>query len=321
MKMNWLPLTLKNILNPAILFFGFGILFSIWRRGIKTPSWIGATLSYLLLIFIGIKGGACLEGNSGNAPLFYRITLVMVGWGLIQPVVIFFLLKKLTSIKPETAAAIAASFGSISLMTFITASFYLENFNISYGPFMIAVLAIMEIPGIVSALFLIHFKKSIGRILYHSVFNKAIIAMAIGGVVGYAVSGLGMSQLFEPIQKTFPIFLSLFLFVMGLSVGTYKHQLQNLGARLALFAVSAAFMGGLVGLFLAWLLKTDVGTGAMMAVLSASASYIAVPATMKVALPEAEEAVYLPLSIGVTFPFNILIGIPIYYQLASRILS
>jgi hypothetical protein len=318
--MSWYTLSLKNLLNPAILFFGLGVLFSLWRKGIKAPSWIGSFLSYILLLLIGVKGGACLAGNSVNTPLFYQITLVMVGWGLIQPVVVFFLLKKLTSIKPETAAAIAASFGSISLMTFITASFYLENFNVSYGPFMIAVLAIMEIPGIVSALFLVHLKKSIGSILYHAVFNKAILGMAIGGVIGYTVSHLEFTPLLASLQTTFPILLSTFLFVMGLSVGRYKHQLQNLGAQLTLFAISTAFFGGLIGLFLAWLLKTDIGTGAMMAVLSASASYIAVPATMKVALPEAEEAVYLPISLGVAFPFNILIGIPIYYQLASQVL-
>jgi hypothetical protein len=249
------------------------------------------------------------------------ILIGLILWGFLNPLLSFYLLKSFTRVDRVTAAAIAASFGSVSVMTFITATSFLDQLKVDYQGFIIPALAIMEIPAIISGIFLAKtFDKgsssSFGKLLRESLINKAIVAMVVGLVTGIVFYANQLTPISDTFLRSFKPLLCLFLFDMGLHVGFQKQHLRSFSWSLNIFAVYMPLIGGSFGLFLSYLLGLDAGTGTLVAVLTASASYIAVPAAMRIALPEAKEAIYLPLSLGIAFPFNVIVGIPLYYYLA-----
>lgn len=318
-------LIISNICNLPLICFVIGVCFALIRQGFRLPTTMNKWLTIYILFCIGLKGGAPLaEHVISSAYLFSLIVSCLVLWGLLSPSLSFYLLKRFTRVDPLTGAAIAASFGSVSVMTFITAIAFLEQLRVGYLELIVAALAIMEIPAIISGIFLAKtFDKTEGsppvnvaKIIKQSLFNKCIVTILIGLIVGVCLSFANKTQVSTQMLFPFKTVLCLFLFDMGLNVGLQREHFRSFSLALHLFGLYMPLIGGGFGLLLSYVLGLDVGTGTLIAVLTASASYIAVPAAMQMALPQAKEAIYLPLSLGIAFPFNVVIGIPLYYYLA-----
>lgn len=328
--MNLTIIFAKNIFNTPLLCFLFGIITSLFNEGIKIPQKLSAFLTVYILFCIGLKGGAPLAENANASALsFISITICLILWGFLNPLLSFQILKKFTRLDSPTLSAIAASFGSVSVMTFITATSFLEQIQVNYEKFVIAALAIMEIPAIISGVFIAKtFDKDkkvdqagTSKAIRKSLCNKAIISILSGMIIGLISSKSNINTLNIAAQYTFKPVLCLFLLDLGLRVGRQREHFSSFSKALTAFGMYMPLIGGIFGLILSYLLQLDVGTGTLIAILSASASYIAVPAAMRIALPEAKEAIYLPLSLGIAFPFNVIIGIPLYYYLSLWLLK
>lgn len=327
--MNFFSLILQNLINVPLLCFLAGIILAFIRPDVKFPSWVKKALTISILFSIGLKGGGPLIEHSGsNSHIFLTLLGSLVVWALLQPLLSFFILKAFTRVDKLTAAAIAACFGSISVVTFVTAISFLDQLKMSYQGFIIAAIAIMDIPAIISGIFIAKNAKKTEstqapffKLLKDCLFNKAILSIMAGLVVGGLLSGFHQTQVSSSILSFFKPILSLFLFEMGYSVGLKRSDLKSFSFSLSLFGFYMPLVGAFFGILLAYFLKLDPGTGTLLCVLCASASYIAVPAAMKVAVPQAKEALYVPLSLMMAFPFNIVIGIPLYYYLACQILQ
>lgn len=288
---------------------------------------ISKVLTLYILFCVGLKGGGPLaEYSTSSMGFFFLMLSALVFWGLLSPLLSFYLLNRFTLVDRLTAAAIAGCFGSVSVMTFITATSFLDQMNIGYQKLIIAALAIMEIPAIISAIFIAKkFDKKasvpINKLIFDSIFNKVILGIVGGLIIGAAFYYNNLNQFSGLLLQPFKLMLCLFLFDMGLNVGLQKEHFRSFSRSLNLFGIYMPLIGGGFGLLLSYLLGLDVGSGTLIAVLTASASYIAVPAAMQIALPGAKEGIYLPLSLGIVFPFNVIIGIPLYYYLSHCFLT
>jgi hypothetical protein len=314
---------LKNILNPPILCFALGFLLS--RTALKIPSKLIQWVTTYLLIALGMKAGETIATHASSSEKFFITSFCLISWGFLQPFVSYFLLKKTTTLSRENAAAIAASFGSISLMTFMTAIYYLDQRQIPYESFIIPIAALMEAPGIISGLLIakksesFHWKQY-ASLLSHAFLNRAVLCLLMGGAISY----LGYTTFLAPyttlFQKPFQLAICLFLLDMGMKVFSYLKNDSFLNQRLIYFGLYMPLIGAMAGLFISYFLKLDIGSTTLTLALCSSASYIAVPAAMRIALPEAKEAIYLPLALAVAFPFNVVVGIPLYFYVAQLIL-
>ena len=217
---------------------------------------------------------------------------------------------------------IGASFGSVSIITFITGVTFLENLQVPYQKIVIPILAVMELPAIISGLYLakrvLNTNLSIKEMIFHSFLNKATISILGGLALGLFLGVLGVSKLNSPFMMGFNLLVALFLFEIG--VGIARGYKKNISISISVFAFGCymPLISAFVGLLVSYFLQLDVGTGTLVVLLCASASYIAVPAAMRLILPQADESVYLPLSLGVAFPFNVVLGIPLYYYFSSK---
>lgn len=329
--MNFYSLVLQNLINLPLICFLVGVFMAFLIPSIKTPAFLKKILTVFILFSIGLKGGAPLIEHSGSdSKVFTVMLLSLVGWAMFHPFLSFYILKKSTKIDKATAAAIAACFGSISVITFITAVSFLDQLKMSYQGFIIAALAIMDIPAILSGLFIAKNalstpsegpKNSFFKLIKDSLMNKAILSILAGLVAGGAFVKFNLDVITDSMLSGFKPALSVFLFEMGLSVGLKRADFKSFSWSLSLFGLYMPVIGGIFGIALSHFIGLDTGTGTLLAVLCASASYIAVPAAMKAALPQAKEALYLPLSLAMAFPFNIVIGIPLYYYLACIFLK
>jgi len=323
--MDLLHILLKNLIAIPILCFLLGILCSIFRVDWLFRPKLHSFLTYFLLFCIGLKGGGAFMEHSA-APKFLWLLGSMIAWGLIQPFISYWLLRNFTKTDASTAAAIAACFGSVSVMTFAACTSFLEKLDVPYETVVIAVLAMMEVPAILSGLFISKSRNISGgnktkNIWMHTLFNKTILMIFLGIGIGMICYRFEAGDLASNILVLFKPSLCLFLFNMGLLIGKQAKDLNQFSWSLSLFGFYMPLIGGAFGILLSYFFGLDAGTGTLIAVLSASASYIAVPAAVRIAIPEANEAIYLPLSLGIAFPFNVLIGIPIYYVLALKFLS
>jgi hypothetical protein len=211
-------------------------------------------------------------------------------------------------------------------MTFVAATAFLEKLHVPYETLVVAVLAMMEVPAILSGLFISKWKKesvvdNAKNLWIHTLFNKTILIIFLGMAIGMICYRFQLSYLPANILMIFKPCLCLFLLNMGLLIGKQRKDLNQFSWPLTLFAFYMPLIGAAFGMALSYLFGLDVGTGTLISVLIASASYIAVPAAVRIAIPEAKEALYLPLALGIAFPFNVLIGIPIYYFSALKLLS
>lgn len=327
--MDFLSLISQNILSPAILFFALGLIAGLLKSDLEVPDSISRYLSLYLMMAIGFKGGVAIANTSS----FNSEILLAIGAGLIvgflQPFLGYGLLKLTTRIDNPTAAAVAAHYGSISIVTFATAAAFLSTNSTVYAGYIVAIVALMEAPAILSGLFIAHrtapetsSHTQAEQKLTREIFtNGAILLMSGAFLIGWITGPAGMQKIEGFINTPFQGILCLFLLDMGLVVAKNVHHLRNFTIPLALFGIYMPLIGACIGLGASWVIGLDVGTGTLFTVLCASASYIAVPAAMRLALPEAKAAIYIPLSLAITFPFNVTLGIPLYFAGAKALLG
>jgi len=324
--------SLSNLLIPAVLFFALGVISRLIKSDLKFPPDLAKVLSIYLLMAIGLHGGYELS----KADLGTAINSIM--WALILgfslPIIGYFSLVVTRKVSPLDAAAISAHYGSVSAGTFLTAIAFLDNSGIEYESYPLIMLAVMESPAIIVGLLLAamarkQLAKADGKTLVkdedddtggfkglmHEAFTNGSVVVLIGSMVIGAISmPSGIESLKPFIDEIFMGVLCLFLFEMGMEAARRIKEFKKVGVPLALFGVLMPLVGGVVGSLVGYnVLGFSVGGATLVAVLGASASYIAVPPAMRLAVPEANPSFYLTLSLGITFPFNVLIGIPLYY--------
>lgn len=318
-----LSLGLANLLSPMILFFGLGFAAALARSDLSIPEALAKGLALYLMLAIGFKGGVALRAH-GFGP---EVLLALFGGAalaLIMPLIAFALLSATTRLSRVDAAAIAAHYGSISVVTFVTASEFLRMAGTPYGGYMVATMALMETPAIIIGLWLARrgmaasdAERGVSGELWREVLLNGSVVLLMGAfVIGFLTGEKGMAQIAPFIEAPFKGVLCLFLLDMGLIAATRLRQARGLTPPLLAFGLYMPILGGTAGVCLGSLLGLSVGSTTLLGTLAASASYIAVPAAMRLALPEANPAYSLSLSLAITFPFNLVAGIPAYHALA-----
>jgi hypothetical protein len=334
---------MQNLLDPAILFFLLGVLAGAIKSNLEIPPAISRFLSLYLLMALGLKGGFALSHSGLTANVGISLAAAMV-LAISIPLMGYWFLRRFVA--GFDAAAVAATYGSVSAVTFVTAVQYLENQNIDYGGHMAAAMALMESPAIILAVVLANTLRqkqtppivslgsgvaglsgppnqqsiSIGKILHESFTDGAQLLLLGAMVVGMMTGDAGKAAM-EPFSgDLFKGMLSFFLLDMGLMAARNLPQVKGKSPALIAYAVIGPILHASLALGLAFVLNLPAGDGALLMVLAASASYIAVPAVLRFALPEANPSLYFGLSLGITFPLNILFGIPAYVSIAQSIL-
>ncbi|MFK8034437.1 MAG: sodium-dependent bicarbonate transport family permease [Hyphomicrobiales bacterium] len=317
-----LALAGANLLSPIILSFVLGLFAALTRSDLSMPEAVAKGMSIYLLFAIGFKGGVSVANHGVDAALIMSVGAgVLLSFGL--PLLAFALLKMLTKFSLLDAAAVAAHYGSISIVTFVAATSVLEGRAIEAEGYMVAVAAAMEAPAILSALWLVSRNGSGGRmapgLMREILLNGSIVLLVGSFIIGMVTGERGMAEISSFIVSPFKGVLCLFLLDMGLVAGRGLRQSKGvLGLGAVTFGIAMPLAGSVIGLILGMLIGLSTGGVVLLMVLAASASYIAVPAAMRVALPEANPAIYLTLSLGVTFPFNLTLGIPLYVAIATQ---
>ncbi|MCW8086123.1 sodium-dependent bicarbonate transport family permease [Sabulicella glaciei] len=315
---------LATLFPPPILFFALGFGAGAARADLSIPDALAKTLSLYLMVAIGLKGGAALA-TPGGAEGLWAALAVGLALSFLLPVPAFGLLRLGTGLDRDTAAAVSGHYGSVSVVTFAAASGILATRGVPAEGFMPAVLAAMETPAILSAILLARLgggaggpKLQGGKLAREVLLNGPVVLLLGSFLIGWITGPAGKAQLAPFTEALFPGALCLFLLEMGLmAVRQLRVGGGGLSARLILFALAMPLIGGAAGLAGGLLAGLSPGGVALMAVLGGSASYIAVPAAMRLALPLADPGVYVTLSVAVTFPFNILVGIPLWLRMAG----
>ena len=314
-----LSLLLDNLTNPALLFFVLGIIAVYVKSDLEIPENTSKFISLYLLFSIGFKGGQELAHSHFTIEILWSIVFGVLIAVLI-PLYTFFILKKKFSI--ENSGARAAAYGSVSAVTFVTAVSFLEIQNYNFSGHMVAVMALMEAPAIIIGVILIRLfskekvqKTKMTTIIKHSFTNGSVLLILGSLVIGFLASeqqALGIKPFTTDIFKGF---LALFLLDMGIVSGRKLNDFFKSGWFSVFFAIVFPLINGCIVAFLSQFVTDDVGNRFIFAVLAASASYIAVPAAMKIAVPKANPGIFLPMALAVTFPFNITFGMPIYFSI------
>lgn len=316
--MNFLDNANSSLTSIPVLAFALGILASRLKSDLAISKGAFDTISFVLLMSIGLKGGFALQKSGlGAAALPMATTLLL---GCLIPLIAYALLGLIKNLNTVDRGSIAAHYGSTSLVTFTAAIVFLENAQIPYEGFVTTLLVGMEIPGILIGILLARGGVSAlgDKDLLREVFFGKTVLLLLGGVLlGFIAGPKG----FESVKTLFvdaqPGLLTLFLLTLGLKAGENMRLFKKLGAPLVVFAFVMPLIGGTIGAFAGAALGLTSGGATALAVLSASASYIAAPAAVSIALPQANQSIPITVSLGLTFPFNLLIGLPLYFNLAS----
>ncbi|MCB1647199.1 MAG: sodium-dependent bicarbonate transport family permease [Pseudomonadales bacterium] len=321
---------LSNLTSPPLLFFILGTVATLVRTGLEIPPQVARFLSLYLLFAIGFKGGVALSANEIDTYLLKSL-LTAVLLAIVVPLLAFLLLRNRLPV--QDAAALAATYGSVSAVTFVTCTSYLDTRDIIWSGHMVAAMALMESPAIIVGLGLYRLHQvrqnnqtteiSVPALLHESFLNGSVFLVMGSMAIGWISGAEGMAQISPLIVGLFSGVLCLFLLDMGIVAarrlpGLFERQENGKGVfgyGMLVFALGFPLFNASVALVLAHLLGLNEGDSLLLAVLAASASYIAVPAALRLSLPEANPGLYLSLSLGVTFPFNIIVGIPLYHSL------
>lgn len=307
-------------IDPIVLFFLLGLVAGLGRSDLRLPGSIYEFLSVILLLAIGLKGGAELAKQSLGDLLPQMLAVILMG--LLLPLVAYPLLRRLGRLRRADAASIAAHYGSVSVGTYAVAVAWLVAREIPYEEYMPLMLVLLEMPAIVVGILLARgvSAETNWKELGHEVFLGKSIVLLVGGLlIGWAAGPEALEPVGGLFFGLFHGVLALFLLEMGLVAAGQVGSLRRHGLFLVAFGILFPVFGALVGGSLGLVLGLSTGGMMLLAVLAASASYIAVPAAMRLALPEANPTLSLTASLGVTFPFNILVGIPLYYGLAEQL--
>jgi hypothetical protein len=316
-------LALDNLLSPMVLFFVLGLVATLLRSDLSIPEAVAKLLALYLLMSIGFRGGVEIAHHGVSATMLGAI-LAGVLLSFLTPLVAYVILKKTSRLDPLNAAAVAAHYGSISAVTFVAVTGALGRMELPFEGYMVAVAAAMETPAILSGLLLArrHHARSGpgGEVLREVLVNGSVLMLMGSFAIGIATGPKGMATLKPFLVDPFPGFLSLFLLEMGLVAGRgLAEGRRYLSPAIVAFAIGMPLLGAAIAAPLATAIGLSPGGVAVFVTLAASSSYIAVPAAMRMALPEANPAIALTLSLGVTFPFNLTLGIPLYIALAQSL--
>lgn len=347
---------MQSLLDPAILFFALGVFAGLVRSNLEMPGAISKFLSIYLLMALGLKGGFALAA-SGFTPNVATSLGMAVLLAVVVPLVGYALLRRVLS--GFNAAAVAATYGSVSAVTFVTATQYLESQHIAYGGHMAAAMALMESPAIILAVLLANALRqkqqaaacgnapvvamagggtatlgghgpgnvsgnsgphlSVGKILHESFTDGTQLLLLGAMLIGLLTGDAGKAAMQPFSGDLFKGMLCLFLLDMGLSTARNLPAVRKQSPWLLAYAVLGPITHATLALGLAWLAAVPVGDAVLLMVLAASASYIAVPAVVRYAIPEADPSLYVSLSLGLTFPLNIVLGIPLYTQVVQSL--
>jgi len=318
---------IDTLTSPIILFFALGMFAGFVRSDLAIPEAIAKGMAIYLMAAIGLKGGVEVS-KSGLTDALLFAGAAGVALSFLLPYPAYSLLRSIGRLDRTNSAAVAAHYGSVSLVTFITANEMLALSGLTAAGFMVAVLALMETPAIISGLLLARRGgqgngtdgSSSKAQLWREVLLNASVVLLVGAFVIGIVAG---EKGFAPIEPVFDTgykgILCLFLLDMGLIAARRLRETRSMTLRLASLAIALPLVNGLIGVVLGTLIGLDTGTAALLGVLTASASYIAVPAAMRLALPAADPGIYLSMSLGITFPFNIVVNIALIASVARMI--
>ena len=322
-------LVLQNLLTPPVLFFFLGVIAVLVRSDLEIPAPLPKLFSLYLLLAIGFKGGLELQHSGINGPVLPTIAAAVL-MSLAVPLLSFAVLR--LKLDPFNAAAIAATYGSISAVTFITAESFLETQKLPHDGFMVAALALMESPAIIVGLLLVKLASNQdrpnngrmrwGAVLHEAMLNGSVYLLVGSLVIGYLSAGNSPQSVEKMLPFTDKLFygaLSFFLLDMGIVAAQRLGDLRRAGSFLIAFSVLMPLFNALVGALIARGLGLEAGNALLFVVLCASASYIAVPAAMRMTVPEANPSYYISTALGLTFPFNIIVGIPLYMALVNKL--
>ncbi len=321
---------MNNFTDPAILFFLLGIFSGLVKSNLEIPAQVSRFLSLYLLMALGLKGGFALHESGFNSQVMGGLGTALL-LAVVVPLASYPILKRLTS--AFDAAAIAATYGSVSAVTFITAVQFLEKSDIAYGGHMAAAMALMESPAIILAVLFANMArkqqgaagatattvpgKGFGHLLQESFTEGAQLLLLGAMLIGFMSGEAGKAAMQPFTGDLFKGMLAFFLLDMGLTTAKHLPKLRAVSHWMIAYAVIAPITHAALAWVLAKAIGASVGDTALLMVLAASASYIAVPAVVRYAIPEANPSLYVGLSLGITFPLNILVGIPVYVQLAG----
>ena len=320
-----ISIIISNFTNPPILFFFLGILAIVLRSSLTIPKPLPKFFSLYLLFSIGFRGGVELH-KSGIQPEVFVSLLLALLLSVVVPVYSFFILRRRMDL--QNAGAISATYGSISAVTFITALSFLTERQVDFGGHMVAAMALMEAPAIIVAVILVRLanreanndKNGSLRQLAREALTEGSVFLLLGSlVIGATTNEAGAESVEFFSDLIFRGMLCLFLRDMGMVSAKRMGAIRKGGVFLAAFALVMPLINGALGLLLSYAAGLDVGNAFLMTVLAASASYIAVPAAMRSALPESNPGLFVTMSLAITFPFNIILGIPLYFQIINAL--
>jgi uncharacterized protein len=310
-----------NLTNPTILFFVLGIFATLVKSDLEIPKSSSKFISLYLLFSIGFKGGQELATNPITPEILYALAFGIVMASVI-PIYSFFVLKWRLSV--QDSAAVAAAYGSVSAVTFVAASSFLEAQNIPFNGYMVAVMALMEAPAIIIAVVLMmRYDKenpdtgNLKETIHHAFTNGSVLLIVGSLLIGY-VSDYKQAEGIKPFTTDiFKGFLAIFLLEMGMLTAKRFGAFKQYGFFAFAFAVLMPLFNGCLFAYLSGFISQDVGNRLIFAILAASASYIAVPAAMRLAAPKADPGLYIPMALGLTFPVNLAIGMPLYLMIVG----
>ncbi len=325
---------LSNLLDPAVLFFFFGLFAILVKSNLEIPPAIAKFLSLYLLMAIGIKGGVAMNKSGFGPEVLYALSAALIMAALV-PLYSYFILRRNKKVSAFDAAAIAGTYGSVSAVTFIVAGGYLSRHGIEPSGYMTAAMVIMESPAIIMAVLLatmIRLREKrlagnaagagekngsalpMGKVL-HEAFTDGVQLLLLGSLlIGYLVGTEGAALMQPFTGDIFRGMLAFFLLEMGLVVGRRLPEMRKAGVFLTGFGLLMPMVNAALAILLAKLFGLSLSDTFMLAVLAASASYIVVPAVVRYAIPEANPSLYLTMALAVTFPFNLVVGIPLYFE-------
>ena len=316
-------LILSNLLNPPVLFFFLGVLACVVGSDLEIPQPLPKFFSLYLLLSIGFKGGVELAKSGFHSEVACTLAAA-VGMAMLLPAITFFILRRKMDV--SNAAAVAATYGSISAVTFIAATSFLSLLNLKFSGYMVAAMALMESPAIVVGIALARLtatRKERGfdwsELLRDAFFNGSVLVLVGAIVIGMMTGEAGGKALAPFTTDIFKGMLCLFLLDMGLVSARRLGAIKQLGAFPIGFALAVPLASAALAILLARLIGLGCGDALLFTTLCASASYIAVPAAMRMALPEANPGLYVTMSLAITFPFNIILGLPLYMGVINHI--
>ena len=316
----------SNLLSPAVLFFVLGVFAAVSKSDLKFPEALYSTLTIYLLTAIGFKGGVAI--NEAGIGVVWLPALAAMALGCLIPLWTYPCLRKLGRLSMTDAGAIAAHYGSVSAVTFIAATNFLKGINQSYETYASAFLAVMESPAIIVGVMLGKgalggrfslADKGVRHALRDAVLGKGVLLLIGAMIIGALCGKRGMTAVEGFFVTPFQGVLALFLLEMGMVAGRRLSDLRTVGVFLLLFGITAPVIHGSLGVLLGCWVGMSVGGATLLGVLAGSASYIAAPAAVRLALPEANPTYSLTAALAVTFPFNITLGIPLFFELAKII--